>query len=100
MVRAEAAPASKESRREQVAKRYRIALLVGDNLNDFMDDFAGKSITDRAAQVDRNRVGFGSRFIVISNPMSGDWEDSIYQYKSDLTEAQKRAYRRSALKGY
>ena len=100
MVRAEDAPPSKESRREQVAKRYRIALLVGDNLNDFTDDFAGKSTAGRAAQVDRDKVEFGSRFIVIPNPMYGDWEDAIYQNKSSLSEAQKQAYRRSALKGY
>src|SRR5688572_21679970 len=31
MVRADGAPPSKESRRQQVAARYRIALLVGDN---------------------------------------------------------------------
>ena len=100
MVRAEEAPSSKQSRRDQVAKQYRIALLVGDNLNDFTDDFAGKSITDRASQVDRDKVQFGSRFIVIPNPMYGDWEDTIYKSKSGLTEAEKGAYRRSALKGY
>jgi predicted secreted acid phosphatase len=40
LVREDGATASKESRREKVAARYRILLLVGDNLNDFSDDFA------------------------------------------------------------
>ena len=48
-----------------MAVRYRIVLLVGDNLNDFTDDFAGKSIAERAAQVDRARPEFGTRFIVV-----------------------------------
>jgi 5'-nucleotidase (lipoprotein e(P4) family) len=100
MVRADDAVSSKESRRQQVAKQYRIVLLVGDNLNDFTDDFADRTVEDRAAQVEHHRVEFGSRFIVIPNPMYGDWESAIYKNKSDLTEAQKRAYRRSALKGY
>jgi 5'-nucleotidase (lipoprotein e(P4) family) len=49
MVREEGAPASKESRRHKVAARYRIVLLVGDNLNDFSDHFSGRSIADRAS---------------------------------------------------
>jgi len=36
---------------------------------------------------------------VLPNPMYGDWESAVYQNKSGLTEEQKRAYRRAALKG-
>ena len=99
VVREEGSTPSKESRRKKVADRYRIALLIGDNLNDFNDDFAGKSTAERAAQVDRERAEFGSRFIVVPNPMYGDWENAIYENKTRLTEAEKRAYRRAALKG-
>jgi 5'-nucleotidase (lipoprotein e(P4) family) len=99
MIREEGTTSSKESRRQRVAKRYRIVLLVGDNLNDFNDNFAGKLIAERAAQVDRERAEFGKRFIVVPNPMYGDWESAVYQYKSGLTEEQKRASRRAALKG-
>jgi len=60
MVREDGATASKESRRERVAAQYRILLLVGDNLNDFTDDFAGKSIAERLVQVDRERADFGN----------------------------------------
>jgi 5'-nucleotidase (lipoprotein e(P4) family) len=99
MVREEGTPASKELRRQKVAARYRIVLLVGDNLNDFSDDFAGKSIAERAAQVDRDRAKFGASFIVVPNPMYGDWENAVYENKAGLTEAEKRAHRRTALKG-
>ena len=99
VVREEGSTPSKESRRKKVAERYRIALLIGDNLNDFNDDFAGKSTAERAAQVDRERAEFGSRFIVVPNPMYGDWENAIYENKTRLTDAEKRAYRRAALKG-
>jgi 5'-nucleotidase (lipoprotein e(P4) family) len=99
MVREEGTTASKESRRQQVAKRYRIALLVGDNLNDFNDNFAGKSIAERAAEVDRERAEFGVRYIILPNPMYGDWENAVYENKSGLKEEPKRAYRRAALKG-
>lgn len=98
MVRGDGATPSKESRRKTVADHYRIALLCGDNLNDFNDDFAGKSTAERAAQVDRERAEFGSRFIVVPNPMYGDWENAVYENKSRLTDAEKRAYRHAALK--
>jgi 5'-nucleotidase (lipoprotein e(P4) family) len=100
MVREEGSTPSKESRRKSVRDRYRIVLLIGDNLNDFNDDFAGKSTAERAAQVNRERVEFGSRYIVVPNPMYGDWENALYDNKSRLTEAEKRAYRRAALKGF
>ena len=99
MTRDQKTPASKESRRKAVASRYTILLLVGDNLNDFNDDFTGKSIADRKAQVDRERVEFGSRFIVVPNPMYGDWEGAIYDNKSNLTDAERRAKRKAALTG-
>jgi 5'-nucleotidase (lipoprotein e(P4) family) len=99
MVRAQGSNSSKESRREIVRSRYRIVLLVGDNLNDFNDDFAGKSIAARNAEVDRQRAEFGSTFIVVPNPMYGDWESAVYANKSNLSDEEKRALRRAALKG-
>jgi 5'-nucleotidase (lipoprotein e(P4) family) len=99
MVREEGAPTSKESRRQKVAARHRIVLLVGDNLNDFSDHFSGKSIAERGRQVDRERAEFGTRFIVVPNPMYGDWENAVYDNRSGLTEAEKRTYRRRALRG-
>jgi 5'-nucleotidase (lipoprotein e(P4) family) len=99
MIREEGATSSKESRRNKVKESCRIALLIGDNLNDFNDDFVGKSIAERAAQVDRERAEFGARFIVVPNPMYGDWENAVYENKSGLSDAERQAYRRAALKG-
>jgi 5'-nucleotidase (lipoprotein e(P4) family) len=99
LIRERGATASKESRRQQIRSRYRIVLLVGDNLNDFSDQFAAKSISDRKGQVDHDVTEFGSRFIVIPNPMYGDWENSINGNKSNLTEAERVANRRAAMRG-
>jgi len=99
MVRAQGTSASKESRRQVVRSRYRIVLLIGDNLNDFADDFSGKSIAERSAEVDRQRSKFGSTFIVLPNPIYGDWEGAIYGNKSNLNDEEKHALRRAALKG-
>jgi len=99
MVREKDMSSSKESRRQSVRSHYDIALLMGDNLNDFNDDFAGKSIADRSAQVDREQAEFGAHFIVLPNPMYGDWEDAINHYQRGLTPTQQLANRRAALKG-
>lgn len=99
MIREQGSTSSKESRRQSVRSRYRVVLLVGDNLNDFNDDFAGKSIADRKAQVDRERADFGSQYIVLPNPMYGDWESAVYGNASNLSDAERRDRRRAALQG-
>ena len=90
--------ASKETRREKVRERHRIVMLVGDNLNDFNDNFSGKSIADRKAEVERERAEFGAQYIVIPNPMYGDWESAVYG-NQPLNENDRRTKRREALRG-
>ena len=98
VIRENASP-SKEARREKVRARYQVVMLVGDNLNDFADNFSGKSIADRKAEVDRERAMFGSEYIVIPNPMYGDWESAIYG-NQQLSDSERRAKRRDTLRGF
>lgn len=89
----------KEPRRRAIAAKYRVVLLMGDNLNDFAEVFENsKTVESRVAATDQNRNLFGARFIVLPNPMYGNWEDSIYGDPSKLTEEEKAAKRRAALK--
>lgn len=93
--------ASKEARRKSVSARYRIVLLMGDNLNDLSEVFEqSKTVDARLQAVERNRNEFGARFIVLPNAMYGDWESAIYEYTPKLTEEQKAAKRKSQLKSY
>jgi 5'-nucleotidase (lipoprotein e(P4) family) len=69
---------SKETRRKVVAARYRIVLLLGDNLNDFSDVFEKQTVAERLAAVEQNKDRFGTHFIVLPNAMYGDWETAIY----------------------
>jgi 5'-nucleotidase (lipoprotein e(P4) family) len=89
---------SKEPRRQSIRRRYRIVLLFGDNLSDFSNAFEGKTPEERTAAVEAARQKFGAEFIVLPNPMYGDWESAIYGYESGLTEQQKAARRKAALK--
>lgn len=87
---------SKEPRRQFIASKYRIVLLMGDNLNDFAQQFEKKSIEDRFAETDKIRDIWGGRFIVLPNAMYGDWENAIYGYQR-LTEEQKAQKRFESL---
>ena len=68
---------SKSPRREWVAERYRILLLVGDNFG----DFASEVDTNVSARHQRSREYqqyWGSRWIVLPNPQYGSWEGALY----------------------
>ena len=56
----------------------RSPFFMGDNLNDFMNVFSGKSVAGRFAEVDRVREEFGRRFILLPNPTYGAWEGALY----------------------
>ncbi len=91
---------SKEPRRQQIAEKHRIVLLVGDNLNDLTNVFEKKSVAERFAAVDQLKNEFGTRFIVIPNAMYGDWEGAVYEYNYGLSDQAKAEKRRSALRGF
>jgi 5'-nucleotidase (lipoprotein e(P4) family) len=97
MVRA--TDSSKEARRQTIAQKYRIVLLMGDNLNDLSNVFERKTVADRFAEVDKTREMFGRKYIVLPNAMYGDWESAIYEY-GRLSEAEKTLKRNEALTSY
>lgn len=101
LVRTDPKTSSKEERRKSVMEKYRIVLLMGDNLNDFAEIFQqSKTISDRRAAVEQNKSQFGKRFIVLPNVMYGDWESAIYDYNFKLTDEEKAAKRKSQLRTY
>jgi 5'-nucleotidase (lipoprotein e(P4) family) len=93
------AESGKEARRQKIMEKYRIVLLIGDNLNDLSNVFERKSVADRFAEVDKTREMFGRKFIVLPNAMYGDWESAIYEYKR-TSEAEKKKIRAAALENF
>lgn len=88
----------KEPRRQAVLENYHILLLCGDNLSDFSNIFyrSGKNTIE---QVNAERLNFGTRFIVLPNPMYGDWEKQFYK-EDKPTETGKSVERLNGLKTY
>jgi 5'-nucleotidase (lipoprotein e(P4) family) len=91
---------SKKERWETIEKTHYIAILLGDNLNDFSDTFENRSIEERFTETDRYQRHFGRRFIVLPNPVYGDWEGALYNYRRDLSKQQKNKIRINHLEGY
>jgi 5'-nucleotidase (lipoprotein e(P4) family) len=101
LVRTHPQSSSKEPRRQSVSNKYRIVLLMGDNLNDFAEIFdKSRTVESRIAAVELNKDKFGVRFIILPNVMYGDWESAIYDYNFTLTDKEKSAKRKSYLKTY
>ena len=91
---------SKESRRQTIAEKYEIVMLMGDNLGDFSNLFDKKTSEERLQNTSVSAAEFGKKFIVLPNPVYGDWENSLYKYNYNLTPAQKDSVIKSVLKSY
>lgn len=63
----------KGPRRRHVARDYRVLLLLGDNLGDFVDGHRG-SLEERRALMEANGDMWGTKWIVLPNPSYGSWE--------------------------
>ena len=64
----------KDMRRAKVASSHEILLLIGDNLGDFSGIYDKRSSGSAKLEVRENKELFGSRYIVLPNPMYGSWE--------------------------
>jgi acid phosphatase len=78
----------KTSRREAIAERYRIVLLVGDDFNDFVS--ARLPREERDLLVERYRGRWGDRWFMIPNPTYGSWEGALYEEADDTPEERAR----------
>lgn len=71
----------KDSRREKVSETHEILLFVGDNMGDYSSLFDRRNASLALGLADSLQNDFGTRFIVLPNPMYGEWENAIYRAK-------------------
>jgi len=91
---------SKEVRRQIVMAKYNVIMLLGDNLNDFMQVFEKKPVEERKSEVDKVKEEWGKKFIVLPNATYGEWENALYNYQKNLPAQEKENMRKELLKGY
>ncbi len=75
----------KTPRRNIVRKKYDVLLYIGDNLRDFSEDFKDRSQKDGKLSVENNKNLFGKKYIILPNPMYGEW---LEKYKSKREDEQ------------
>jgi 5'-nucleotidase (lipoprotein e(P4) family) len=64
----------KTSRREHVAASYRVLMLLGDNLGDFIE--SGTSQVEREETVRAHGDRWGRQWFMLPNPIYGGWVDA------------------------
>jgi len=70
-------PSEKESRRQEVARVYRIVLNVGDDFGDFLPGVRRQSVAERERARCAHRDWWGTRWILVPNPMYGSWQAAL-----------------------
>ena len=68
----------KSHARRKIEETHDVALMLGDNLNDYRRDYYVKSVDERMALMERDRDDWGRKFILIPNPTDGHWVRAIF----------------------
>ncbi|MEE8343124.1 MAG: HAD family acid phosphatase [Gammaproteobacteria bacterium] len=83
--------------RAMAAVHYRILLLIGDSLEDFVDGSKSPPAA-RNELVKKYLEYWGSKWIVLPNPMYGHWEEIFYDFNYGQSREQRLQKKREALK--
>jgi acid phosphatase len=86
--RPEWSASAKGPRRAHVARDYRILLLVGDDLGDFVVEAAGTP-AERRQGAAAQRGWWGRQWIMVPNPTYGSWERAILGNAKDPNGARR-----------
>ena len=66
----------KSGRRAEIARTHRVLLLLGDDLNDFVDG-AGRNLEQRRQLVDESAARWGRDWFILANPSYGSWAAAL-----------------------
>ena len=73
----------KKSRREYVSKKYRIVMLFGDDLGDFLPGVkSGITPEERDRLVGEHNNNWGKKWFMLPNPTYGSWINVLRDPKS------------------
>ena len=89
---------SKQERFDKIAKDFKIIVYMGDNAGDFPLDTYGKLFDERKKIFDDHKKDFGTKFIVLPNPIYGSWESAIAENYNKMSPEEKGVARRSVLR--
>ncbi len=86
----------KINRRRYVAGKYRVLMLFGDDLNDFV---SAKDINEsrRESLVNEHKRKWGRMWYILPNPVYGSWEQALYNFSNSLSDSKKEEIIKSKL---
>lgn len=87
----------KTERRKKIAENYEIIMLIGDNLRDFDEVFKDRSDNFGKSITEGNRDLFGIKYIILPNPMYGQWEKPFRNADGETSHEQLLENMRKAL---
>ena len=90
---------AKGTRRSFVAKDYRVLLLLGDNLGDFVDDYNGDAAA-RMAVYEKNMSHWTKDWLMLPNPSYGSWESTMFGNNYKLPADEQRKMKIDQLEGW
>ena len=77
---------NKGPRRELIGKKYRVLLMVGDNLGDFVDAKDNNLSPKQRKEIVRAYSDYwGVKWFMIQNIAYGDWEGALYKFDYSLS---------------
>lgn len=88
----------KSARRLSVQSKHEILVYVGDQLTDYHQRFAERGADLGKPTVNRDKQELLHNFVLLPNPMYGEWESAVYKNKTDRPDDEKRVLRLQHLK--
>ena len=74
----------KQLRRQFLAAKYRIMMLIGDDIGDFASGIKGLSIDERLEFVQAHAGLLGVHWFALANPVYGSWERAVPRPKVEV----------------
>lgn len=69
---------NKETPQKKIAEKFEIALMLGDNLNDFQRKYYVKDVDERLKLMEEDKDLYGVKYILLPNPTDGHWLRAIF----------------------
>ncbi len=91
---------TKRYRREAVLDKYDVILYIGDNLTDYSEIFENRNSKLAKDIVEKNKAVLGVDFLILPNPMYGEWEKPVFDNNMRLPKAEKDSLRKAILNTY
>lgn len=92
---------NKEPKQQEIAEKYQIVVMLGDNLNDYKRKYYVKDIDERTRLMTEDAADFGDKFILFPNPTDGHWMKAIFGTSEPAPSAENRStFKKAATKNH